>query len=387
MVDWDRVEELRSSGQSWETIAADPKVGFHPEASAGDPGRALRALYHRQRARRERQGPAPAAKKLPAKEQEARWTLVRVGYLLVAVVAVWFLLAYVAPSPVGLLVPAIPYLGLVLAAFAVFLIYILWRTRQRRWSPIIRTTVIGGVVLGLIFAGLVGLTGALVFGCPYLPPASTVGSEPGGWHGGNNLPAWQDNGKPVLYSYGATWCPYCSAASWAIWKALTEFGSVSGTQLDYSSGSDVYARTPEMVLANLQVSSNTVAFQVSEYTGPTEGVAPGTSSCYQLAYVTAYSGGSIPFVVIDGKYVHGGTYIVNPANLSSYSGTGASLVMNDVKNMTGAPWNAVKTQTYYIMAYLAKGTGLSPATLATMVTPHWPTNMTDAVQNDTAQIT
>jgi hypothetical protein len=386
MVDWDRVDELRSSGESWATIAADPKVGFHPEASAGDPGRALRALYHRQKARRERQGPAPTPRRQPAKERERRWTLVRVGYLAVTVVAIWFVLAYVAPSPVGLLVPAIPYLGLALAGVAFLLIYSLWRTRERRWSAALRSTVIGGVILGLVFAGMVGLVGALVFGCPYLPPASAVGSEPGGWHGGNNLPTWQSDGKPVLYYFGAVWCPYCSASAWPVWKALTEFGSVTGATTGYSSASDVYPQTPEVVLANLQVSSSSVAFQVSEYTGSTDGVAPGTSSCFQLAYVTAYSGGSIPFVVIDGKYVHGGTTIIDPANLTSYASSGASTVMNDVRNETGQPWNIVRGQTWYIMAYLVKATGVSVTTLATEVSPHWSAATQANVTADLAQI-
>src|SRR5208282_5140699 len=122
--------------------------------------------------RRDRQGPAPAPKKKPAKEQQQRWTLVRIGYLAVTVVGIWCLLAFAAPSPVGLLVPAIPYLALALAAVAFLLLYSLWRTRDRRWSDVMRGTVISGVVLGLIFAGMVGLVGALVFGCPYLPPAS-----------------------------------------------------------------------------------------------------------------------------------------------------------------------------------------------------------------------
>jgi hypothetical protein len=51
MVDWDRVEQLRSKGWDWDQIAEDEKVGFHPDASVHDPGRALRGLYHRQRSR------------------------------------------------------------------------------------------------------------------------------------------------------------------------------------------------------------------------------------------------------------------------------------------------------------------------------------------------
>jgi thiol-disulfide isomerase/thioredoxin len=384
MVDWDRVDELRSGGESWADIAADPKVGFHPEASAGDPGRALRALYHRQKARRERQGPAPTPKKLPAKEQERRWTLVRFGYLLVPVVGVWFALAYVAPSPVGLLVPAIPYLGLALAAVAFLLIYSLWRTTKRRWTAAMRGAVVGGVVLGLIFAGMVGLVGALVFGCPYLPPPSSVGGEPGGWHGGNNLPSWTSGGKPVLYFFGATWCPYCSASSWAVWKALTEFGSVTGGYTGYSSATDVNPRTPEMVLANVQLTGSPVAFQVSEYSGGVDGQAPATSSCYQLAYVTAYSGGSIPFLVIGGKYVHGGTTLIDPANLSTWAGSGATTVMNDVRNETGQPWLEVQDATWWVMAYLAKCTGIPTSTLSTDFS--WTTADLTNVNHDLPQI-
>ena len=51
MVDWDRVEELRSKGKDWDEIADDPKVGFHPDSSVHEAGRALRGLYHRQRLR------------------------------------------------------------------------------------------------------------------------------------------------------------------------------------------------------------------------------------------------------------------------------------------------------------------------------------------------
>jgi len=382
MVDWDRVDELRSKGEGWGEIAADPKVGFHPEASVGDPGRALRALYHREKSRRARQGPAPVVKRRPAKEQETRWTLVRVGYLAVAVVGIWFLLAYLAPSPVGLLVPAIPYLGLVLAGVGFLLGYSLWRTRERRWSAVFRTTVVGGVILGLVFAGMIGLVGALAYGCPFLPPASTVPAvaNASGWHGGSGLPAWQDGGKPVVYYYGAIWCPFCSASSWALWKALTEYGTVTGATTAYSSATDVYPQTPEMNLANARLSSSSAAFQVSEYDGSASGVAPATSSCYQLAYVTSYSGGSIPFFAVGGKYVHGGTSLVSPALLKTYEGTGAGAVKNSVANETGAPWHDVADATFWIMALIAKCSGLTASTLPGT----WNTATKNAVAGDLA---
>lgn len=392
MVDWDRVRELRAAGSDWDEIAADPKVGYRPDASVTEPGPALRALYHRERARQARQGPVPAPKKRSAGERAASWSVIRAFYLIVPVVAIWFLLAFAAPSPVGLLVPAVPWLGLALAIVVVVLVYLLWRTPERRWSAIFRSTVIGGVVLGLIFAGMVGLVGALVFGCPYLPPPSAVGPAPAtGWHGPSGLPAWSEGGKPVLYYFGATWCPYCSASSWAIWKALISFGTLSGASLGYSSSSDVYPTTPEVNLANASLGSSSISMQVSEYAGGVDGVAPSTSNCYQLAYVTAYSGGSIPFLVVGGKYVHGGSTLISPTTLTNftkqnYGPSGNIIVKNSVFNETGVPWSAVQYQAWWIMAFLAKCSGLTVAQLSTMGSQHWSTATQNAVAADLQQL-
>jgi thiol-disulfide isomerase/thioredoxin len=371
MVDWDRVSELRANGVDWDEIARDEKVGYRPDASVSNPGRALRALYHRERARQARQGPAPVAKKRPTTARDAKWTLVRSGYLLVPAIAIWFALAFVAPSPIGLLVPAIPYLALALAVVAALLVYSLWRTRTRRWTSLFRNTVIAGVIVGLVFAGLVGIVGSLVYGCPYLPPASGVGPvSSSGWHGGGNLPKWESNGKPVFYYYGATWCPYCSASSWAIWKAMVEVGSVSGADFtQYASPSEgTIASIPEVNLANAQLSNSPIDFQVSEYAGAVDGQAPTTSSCYQLAYVTAYSGGTIPFIVIGGQYVHGGSTLVDPLLLKNWSAgaNGGDLtVKGQVANESGPAWNAVKNQSWWMMAMLAKSSGETPDQLAT----------------------
>ena len=58
--------------------------------------------------------------------------------------------------------------GLLVASFAALafvLIFLLLRA-EKRWTPVYRSTLIGGVVAGLLFAGMVGLVGTLVFGCP-----------------------------------------------------------------------------------------------------------------------------------------------------------------------------------------------------------------------------
>jgi len=365
MVDWDRVGELRSKGWDWDEIAEDPKVGFHPDASAGEPGRALRALYHRQRSRRDRH--PSASDSTPAKKAvitERRWTPIRLLYLFVPFVGFWALLAYLIPSPIGLLLPAIPWLGLATAVLAIVLIYLLLRA-DKRWTKVYRTTLIGGIALGIVFAGMVGLVATLAFGCPALPPASSLSSGGGGWASGP-LPKWQTNGVAVTYFYGATWCPYCSASSWAVWKALTAFGSVSGAQggYSYTGNHEPYPGTPEMILANAGLTSNHATFQVSEYVYGSDGIFPTTSNCYQSAYVTAYSGGSIPFVVVGGQYVHAGSSVVDPASLATWNqaANGWSTVYGSVSNETGSPWtSAVETPACWMIAYMAKAAGLSNA--------------------------
>jgi hypothetical protein len=376
MVDWDRVEQLRSKGWDWDRIAEDSKVGFHPETSVKDQGRALRGLYHRQKSREGRMD-TPPPRSSPKKDEETterKWSLPRIGYLLTPILGLWFLLAYVAPSPVGILVPAIPWLAIGLAVAAFILLFGLLRSPGKRWSPAFRSTLITGIVLGLVVSGLVGVTGYIAFGCPYLPPASTLGGAPGpGWTQANVAP-WQDGGKPILYFYGASWCPFCSAGSWAIYKALSEFGSVSGTTLGFSSLSDTAAGTPEIVLANANVASSSIAFQVSEDTSGVDETFPGTTSCFQQAYVTAYSGSSIPFLVVNGQYIHANTPLINPTDLSSFTysatgGTGAQTVYSQVNEENGTAWSVVSTQAWWIMAFLAKSSGSSVATLASEY--HW----------------
>ncbi len=414
MVDWDRVEELRSKGWDWERIANDPKVGFHPDTSVREAGRALRGLYHRQKSRERRQGgeaPTPTPRKAAARE-EPRWNLTRVGYLLVPIVGVWFAIAYVLPSPVGVVVPAIPYLAFALIAAALVLIFALWRLRQERWSKVLRNTVVVGVVVGLVFSGVIALTGALFFGCPVLPPASSQSTQPGGL-GWTSVPAsaWKDSGKPVFYFYGATWCPYCSASSWAMWKGLTEFQSgfdgsingVPGTSFYYSNPGDVYPNTPEVILGSASITSPVMSFQVSEYywtqsTG-TAGTFPGTSNCIQQAYVSAYSGGSIPFVVLNGQYVHAGSSLIDPSDLSNYAsggtGGGYTAVATSVLQESGTPWSIIQAQAGWICAFILKADGYSSVSAFLTANPslshpnnyQWTTTMQSLVEGDLSQIT
>ena len=339
------------------------------------------------------EAPVPTAAYDPPAPSDARrtaarrWTVARVGYLLVPFAGAWFTAAYLLPSPVGVLVPAVPYLALALAGAAIVLVYGLLRSQGRpRWSRAYRGTVAVGGAAGLVVAGLLGLSWGVVLGCPVLPPASTERPSPGGWLRVSAAP-WKDGGLPVVYFFGATWCPYCSASSWAVLKALSEFGTVSGGSPTYSYGPpEPYAYTPEVDLSTVHLSSRAVAFEVSEYDGGTDGETPATSNCVQRAYVTAYdtcTDCGIPFLVVGGQYVHIGS-LYDPGNLAPWNRTndpaGAAYVESSVLSENGTPWRVVQTEAWWVMALLvdAMGQPVPPLALAN----HWSVATTSSVWAD-----
>ncbi|HZY93023.1 MAG TPA: DUF929 family protein [Thermoplasmata archaeon] len=363
MVDWDRVERLRSKGWDWDRIAGDEKVDFHAEEGAGEPGRALRAVYYQRRSRRQRQ-PGDGSKAGKAgrdTEDHPRWTLARAAYLATPLFGIWFVLAFVFPSPVGVYVSAIPLLAILALASVAVLAFSLLRSAEK-WSRVYRNSLAIGLVLGLIVAGGFGLA-ALSQGCPNL--TSAYSSEPQNWNKASNSP-WSENGAPVLFFYGAYACPFCSASSWAVYFALHKFGSVSGVQYGHSSSVDTFPNTPEILLDQLSVQSPYVAFQVSENHDPTvtAGVTPG--SCTQQAFVSAYDTTGIPFIVLNGQYFHV-TSIVPPQNgssgfsLNSYS---AQQIMGEINNQSGPAWDDISPGAYWLTAFMVKVNNGAPANVA-----------------------
>lgn len=356
MVDWELVERRRTKGWDWDRIAGDPKVGFHVEEAAGDRGRALRALYYQRRSKSKRSAsPGRTGSDFPESE-ERRWTLERVGAILVPMLAVWFVLALLVPSPVGAFVPAIPDLLLALLGSVAFLAFALLRSANR-WNPTIRNSVVAGVVLGLVVAGSFGIA-AVASGCPTLTSATT--GEPANFSKAND-PAWTDGGVPVFFFDGSTACPFCSASSWTMSMALGAFGTLSGTSYDRSNPGDSFPNTPEVVLAGAALQSRWVSLRVAESTNDNQITAAPTTGCVEPAYVNSYdSHGYIPFVVIDGQYFHVGA-MVDPAKLAGLS---PPQVQGQLDNQSGPAWNAISPTAYLLEAFLVKANGGQPASVA-----------------------
>jgi hypothetical protein len=359
MTDWDAVERLRSKGWDWDRIAGDPKVDFHAEESAGEPGRALRALYYQRRSRQQRRPSkgSKAEREADSKDpSRPKWSLARIGFLCAPLFAVWLLIAYLYPSPVGVYITAFPTLLFLFIVAVGVLCFGLLRSVDK-WTTTYRNALIMGAVAGLVIAGIAGLA-SVAAGCPSLTP--NVSGEPSQWEKANN-PAWTSGGSPVFFFYGSIACPYCSASSWAMYLALSRFGTVSGFSYGYSSPTDPAGpNTPEIILAGTSYQSQYIALDVAEATDPTTITYPAITSCVEQAYVSTYGSGGIPFNVINGIYLHSGT-LVQP---SALHGLTTTQVQGQLANQSGPAWDAISGPSYALEAFMVKADGGRPASVA-----------------------
>ncbi|HTT25777.1 MAG TPA: DUF929 family protein, partial [Thermoplasmata archaeon] len=163
------------------------------------------------------------------------------------------------------------------------------------------------------------------------------------------------------FFYGSIACPYCSASSWAMAGALKAFGTLSGTTTGTSNPSDVYPNTPEVEFPNAALVSQYVAMKIYEGNDPTQITTPSLGSCQLQAYVTTYdAGGTIPFLVIGGTYVHASVSLVNPqslVNASTNQPYTPQQVQSQVDAQSGPAWDAIAPAQWTIEALLVKANG------------------------------
>jgi hypothetical protein len=218
-------------------------------------------------------------------------------------------------------------------------------------------------LLGIVISGSFGLA-AIAGGCPNLTRATI--SEPNGWLKAPNSP-WQDNGAPVMFFYGAYACPFCAATGWSVYYAATRLGTVTNVQETSSSPSDTFASTPTVKIDALSVQSQYVSIQSSENHDSlvTSGITP--PGCTMQAYVSAYDTGGIPFIALNGQYVHTGTTVNQPgANGFTLNQYTFAQIMGDLNNQSGPAWDLISPGAYWLCAFLVKANDGNPQNVATI---------------------
>jgi len=368
VTDWNRVNRLRAKGYDWKSIAADPKVGFTASGDVGDPGRALKALYLSRKShasRRAKSGDGEDGGGSTAAKGSRRWggRLEVLGIGLVIGGAAWLAAALAFPS-VAVLLPALPpkfpdILLVVVVGLALLAVPLVLGLAPLgdHWKQ----GVAAGVGLAVILAGGAGLF-VIESGIPNL--SANTSPAPGvGWEKAPN-PLWQSGGKPVVFFYGSEACPYCSASSWAIERALAAFGTVSGIGYASSNPGDAYPNTPEIALASSSLQSAYLTWDVKEGSD-TSAISEPPISLTEQAYLNAYANG-IPFVVVGGSYIHIGT-IVNPQVLQGQTATAVAQSLSNA-NPNDPVYSAIQSQVVFLEAYMAKAcqnAGITPPSSVT----------------------
>jgi thiol-disulfide isomerase/thioredoxin len=117
-------------------------------------------------------------------------------------------------------------------------------------------------------------------------------------------------GKPLVFYFGAEYCPYCAAERWPVIIALSRFGAFSGLKATTSSSSDIYANTATFTFHGATYSSQYIEFQAVETTDRNQNPLDSPSEA-QLALVSRFAAdGSIPFVDLGNRYTFSGaTYV------------------------------------------------------------------------------
>ncbi len=194
--------------------------------------------------------------------------------------------------------------------------------RTPAWVPAL-ATVLGIALLVVVFLAI------RWFNTPAAPPpatttqtlqvVSTITSLPaseleqvGMGSATNNIkaitgtPLTGPGGKPLVFYYGAEYCPYCAAERWAIIVALSRFGTFSGLKTTTSTSTDIFPNTPTFTFHGATYASQYIEFQAVEETDRNQQPLD-TPTAAQLALIHSYDTfGSIPFVDFGNRYAFGG---------------------------------------------------------------------------------
>ncbi len=110
------------------------------------------------------------------------------------------------------------------------------------------------------------------------------------------------DGKPVIFYYGAEFCPICAGTRWSEIIALSRFGKFDSLPLMLSSAKDTPASVSTFSFVGSKYTSDYIDFQPVE-AQDRDGGAKEQPNDEQSAILQQYKVTGFPFIDIAGKYV------------------------------------------------------------------------------------
>lgn len=189
-----------------------------------------------------------------------------------------------------------------------------------------------------------------------VPPLAS-GQQTASFQSTNATPA--AGTQPYVLYIGAEYCPYCAAERWGLITALSRFGTFKGLKLTTSTGTDVYPNTPTFTFLNASYSSSYIDFQSKEVEDRNQQPLQTLTSQQQQLESKYNSQGSIPFILIDNRYVQ-----IGPAyEPTSLDGKSWSQIASDLSNPSAASTKAILGEANIISAAICESNGGRPASV------------------------
>jgi hypothetical protein len=165
------------------------------------------------------------------------------------------------------------------------------------------------------------------------------------------------DGKPELLYVGAEYCPYCAAERWSIVAALSRFGTFSNLSLTTSSGIDQYPDTPTFSFRGSSFKSDAITFTPVEIQDRNGKQLEQPTADQQKLMQTYDSGGSIPFVLVAGRYAGTGSGY----QPDSLQGKTWSQVASDLDNPSAGSTRGIIGEANMLSAAICRVTDGQPA--------------------------
>lgn len=161
-----------------------------------------------------------------------------------------------------------------------------------------------------------------------------------------DAPALNSNGKPEILYIGAEWCPHCAAERWALYVALSKFGTFSPAPgRIHSANRD--GNVPTLTFYGTKYSSPYLSFDpVEVFTNHSSGdgyTTLQTPTPTQLRVWRDSNGGSFPFVDLGGKHVLPGAQY-SFADLQNLPFSSVSAQVGDNSTVIGSDIDASAAQ-------------------------------------------
>jgi Domain of unknown function (DUF929) len=181
----------------------------------------------------------------------------------------------------------------------------------------------------------------------------------------NGQPALTERGKPVVMYIGASFCPYCATARWALEIALAKFGTMTDGPAVSSSATDVDPRTASYGLHGSHYTSSYFSWEAADAVGngfPSRAEMTGQEltayNRYDKSPYTSYAG-SIPFIDIDNRYL----VLGSNASIAPLRGLTASEIRKDLSDPSSRVARAMDGAANYAIAALCSIAGNSSAAI------------------------